>query len=162
VDLDIQDSPTNSSKSPTKSPAGQSETSTPQTNGSSKNTTLPQSSTDTIQSPQTATSLPSLPSRTAQFACVVRLIRSLDDAPPESQIVMLRLAITKGTPSAVWWELEVDNQGNRGILQVKTSQLTERKFLLPKDSKIKARIFGSSEFFPESKACESSVLSPQT
>jgi hypothetical protein len=71
---------------------------------------------------------------------------------------LLRITITKGTTSNIWYEVAVDSSIQRGVLRITNPELTETKMLLPIGESTKVAIFGSSEFYRESKACEASLM----
>ena len=125
-------------------------------NSSEDNPSISQSQDDSNNnSPSTTSSI--VNSRMARFTCIARLIKLNDQVPPRSQAVLLRVTITKGTTSNIWYEFAVDSTIQRGILRITDPELTEMKVLLPIGESTKVGIFGSSEYFRESKACESSL-----
>lgn len=115
--------------------------------------------------PTTTTSTPVAPTRPTfatsttlnyvPFACVARLISTVDQVPAGKRTVFLRVALTDGDATKGWWRIRYGSDALSGDLTFGTNGMAQTSTLVvPAGSTIVAEVFASREYLPTSIACE--------
>jgi len=102
--------------------------------------------------PTTATTAPL---SYAPFACIARLIPTLDRTPTGKKALILRVSVTEGRPKGGWWRLYSGPEIISGGLTFDSVGNSESStFLVNAGSTVSAEIFASAQFLSSSIACE--------
>lgn len=115
----------------------------------------PASTTSTVAPPTTPTFATSTTLNYTPFACVARLVTTLDPVPAGKRTVFLRVARTDGDAPRGWWRIRYGADALSGDIAFATNGMAQTSTLIvPAGSKVSAEVFASGEYLATSMACE--------
>jgi hypothetical protein len=96
------------------------------------------------------------------FACIARLVPTLDRMSSGKKALILRVSVTEGKPKGGWWRIYYGSEIISGGLTFDSSGNSESSTLtVNAGSTVYAEIFASSQFLSSSIACEAqTTVSP--
>ena len=122
----------------------------------------PAATTSTVAPTTTPTFATSTTLNYTPFACVARLISTVDQVPAGKRAVFLRVALTDGEATKGWWRIRYGSDALSGDLTFGTNGMAQTSTLVaPAGSTVTAEVFASGEYLPTSMACEArTTLAP--